>query len=105
MRCAAGAAHLSNRASQKPRGGPGLNRELGKMMMRHLPFETRWLFAFALAVIGCGSDQSASTKTPSADRGGSDGATTNDERTKKIDEVELALNWLPEAEHGGFFAA
>jgi len=29
----------------------------------------------------------------------------NESPAEKVDEVELALNWLPEAEHGGFFAA
>ncbi len=55
---------------------------------------------FQLAVLtiflssGCSSEpankpNSAGTKSPAT----------------KLDEVELALNWLPEAEHGGFFAA
>lgn len=48
---------------------------------------------------GCSSEPSAGPKssTETADHS----ATTS----KNADDVELALNWLPEAEHGGFFAA
>ncbi len=35
----------------------------------------------------------------------SETASGSTEKTSKLDEVELQLNWLPEAEHGGFFAA
>ena len=49
---------------------------------------------------GCSSDKSATPTSTSTN------PTTAEQPTAKpIDSVELALNWLPEAEHGGFFAA
>ena len=48
---------------------------------------------------GCSSKPPDSSTTSSTDSENSAAA------AKKVDEVELALNWLPEAEHGGFFAA
>ncbi|MFO1063999.1 MAG: ABC transporter substrate-binding protein [Pirellulales bacterium] len=49
--------------------------------------------ALALVVSGCGGE----SKTESASSSGKDG--------KKLDKVVLLLNWYPEAEHGGFYAA
>lgn len=57
-------------------------------------------FSLGLTLMsGCSSEPPAGPKSPSETAHNS--ATTS----KKADEVELALNWLPEAEHGGFFAA
>lgn len=57
-------------------------------------------FLFGLTLMsGCSSEPPAAQKSR---------ATTADNSvtpSKNVDEVELALNWLPEAEHGGFFAA
>lgn len=55
---------------------------------------------FQLAVLtiflssGCTSEPAAKPKSASIES-----------PATKVDDVELALNWLPEAEHGGFFAA
>ena len=57
-------------------------------------------FSWALILVsGCSSEPPAAPKVSPAETSGSDTATA------KIDDVELALNWLPEAEHGGFYAA
>lgn len=48
---------------------------------------------------GCSSQPPDASKSPKAT---ADNSATP---SKKTDEVELALNWLPEAEHGGFYAA
>ena len=66
--------------------------------MRLTLFHGWFLLSFVL-FCGCSSEPPAGMKSPSTD------ATTLETPAKKIDEVELALNWLPEAEHGGFFAA
>lgn len=53
------------------------------------------------------TDGSASSQTSTAQPGHSDqqGGTAVNSSTQRSDDVELALNWLPEAEHGGFYAA
>lgn len=48
---------------------------------------------------GCSTDPASEPKSPTVD------SANSETPSKKLDEVELALNWLPEAEHGGFFAA
>lgn len=60
----------------------------------------RWflLSGFAL-VCGCTSEPPVAPKSPSAN------SANSEPPAKKIEDVELALNWLPEAEHGGFYAA
>ena len=61
--------------------------------MRLSPFFT--LTALSILLIsGCSSEPPAKPKS-----------TSTESPAAKVDEVELALNWLPEAEHGGFFAA
>lgn len=68
--------------------------------MRHLRLLSCWLLACAAIASGCSSEQSAAPKSSPTN------ATTSEQpAAKPIDSVELALNWLPEAEHGGFFAA
>jgi NitT/TauT family transport system substrate-binding protein len=68
--------------------------------MRRLQFLSCWLLASAAIASGCSSEQSAAPKSSPTN------ATTSEQpAAKPIDSVELALNWLPEAEHGGFFAA
>ena len=52
-----------------------------------------------VVVVGCSSEPPAAPKSPPAN------PASSDPPAKKSDAVELALNWLPEAEHGGFFAA
>ena len=56
-------------------------------------------FCLSIVVCGCSSEPPAAPKSPAAD------PVSSDPPAKKLDEVELALNWLPEAEHGGFYAA
>ena len=51
----------------------------------------------ALALFGCGS-------APSSEKAQNGGATSKGD-APALEEVELALNWFPEAEHGGYFAA
>lgn len=57
-------------------------------------------FLFGLTLMsGCSSEPPAAPKSPTA------AADNSVAPSKKVDDVELALNWLPEAEHGGFYAA
>jgi len=56
--------------------------------------QTRWLLPFAL-VVAQGCSGNAPTKSDVA----ADGSNSNS------DKVSLLLNWYPEAEHGGFYAA
>ncbi len=48
------------------------------------------LFALTVCVAGCRSESASKSKTESG---------------KTVDKVALMLNWFPEAEHGGFYAA
>ena len=68
--------------------------------MQHSPRLCWILLSGLFAVIGCSSDQSSLPKLSPTDSSESVAPAI-----PKIDEVELALNWLPEAEHGGFYAA
>ncbi len=61
--------------------------------MQQSPFVFNTLLAILL-LSGCSSKPAALPNAVNTDR-----------PATKLDEVELALNWLPEAEHGGFFAA
>jgi NitT/TauT family transport system substrate-binding protein len=57
-------------------------------------------FSLGLTLMsGCSSEPPAPPKSPT------ETADNSATPPKKTDEVELALNWLPEAEHGGFYAA
>ncbi len=60
-----------------------------------------------LCLIGCLSGSNDAPKQTSSNGVNSDGTTAADvnNHATKPDAVELALNWFPEAEHGGFFAA
>ncbi len=60
-----------------------------------------------LCLIGCLSGSNDAPRQSSSNGTNSDGPTAADvnNRATKLDAVELALNWFPEAEHGGFFAA
>lgn len=61
-----------------------------------------------LLLVGCSSEPSSAPADSQPGRAASheSSATANREAAnQKADDVELALNWLPEAEHGGFFAA
>lgn len=49
---------------------------------------------------GCSTDKPAAPSPTSANA-----TSAEPSAAKSIDSVELALNWLPEAEHGGFYAA
>jgi NitT/TauT family transport system substrate-binding protein len=78
---------------------------------------SRWILGAALLIAsGCSSESSAPTTSPASTQGNADAAVQTDGSdqqsghetngsTKASEEVELALNWLPEAEHGGFYAA
>lgn len=68
--------------------------------MRRLLFLCGWLWAGVFVVSGCSSDKADPPKVTTTD-----GADSSKPEAKPIDDVELALNWLPEAEHGGFYAA
>ncbi len=61
--------------------------------MRRSPFVFNAVLGILL-LCGCSSEPAAAPKS-----------VNTEPSAKKLDEVELALNWLPEAEHGGFFAA
>lgn len=67
--------------------------------MRHSFLLCGFLLSGFALVCGCSTEPSAAPKSPSAN------GVSSDPPAKKTDEVELALNWLPEAEHGGFYAA
>ena len=56
-----------------------------------------WLLTLLLMVLGCQSEKPASN-TASASREGAKPETS-------LIDVTLALNWFPEAEHGGYYAA
>jgi hypothetical protein len=60
-----------------------------------------------LCLIGCLSGANDAPQHTSSNGTNSDGPTVADlnNRVTKSDAVELALNWFPEAKHGGFFAA
>ena len=72
----------------------------------------RWspVLVVLLGLSGCSSNESAS-KSKSTGEAGKQNATKEDSvatttsDNSAIDDVDLALNWLPEAEHGGFYAA
>ena len=68
--------------------------------MRRLMFLCCSLWAGVLFSSGCSSDKTVASKESPTDS-----ANTHKTESKPIDDVELALNWLPEAEHGGFYAA
>ena len=78
--------------------------------MRSCP--SRWspCIALLLVVMGCSANESAS-KSEANRRIGTQSAAKDDSVAPggaddaAIDNVDLALNWLPEAEHGGFYAA
>ncbi len=63
---------------------------------------SRWLFVFGALLltiaIGCGGSDGTAPKN-------STDASPNGKRPADAVRVELALNWFPEAEHGGYFAA
>ncbi len=61
---------------------------------------TGW-FLVCLTFVGCSPQASG----PDASRSSNTNSAEDSSDKKLVDEVELALNWLPEAEHGGFFAA
>lgn len=66
---------------------------------------------FLLCVVGLCGCSSGDVTSPVAKSGSSESSSlptssgTSEPTSAKVDEVELQLNWLPEAEHGGFFAA
>ncbi|MBC7816060.1 MAG: ABC transporter substrate-binding protein [Planctomycetaceae bacterium] len=68
--------------------------------MQRLLFLCCCLWAGVLAISGCSSDQTVPPKDSPTDS-----ASSPNSGLKPINDVELALNWLPEAEHGGFYAA
>ena len=68
--------------------------------MRRLMFLCCSLWAGALFFVGCSSDKTVAPKDSPTDS-----ANSPKTESKPITDVELALNWLPEAEHGGFYAA
>jgi NitT/TauT family transport system substrate-binding protein len=68
--------------------------------MQRLLFLCGWLCVGLLVASGCSSDKAAPPKATATDAAGS-----SLPAAKPIDDVDLALNWLPEAEHGGFYAA
>ena len=57
----------------------------------------KWILVLALACPGCGSDPSASRSDAAAEPAA--------DIVHPPTAVSLQLNWFPEAEHGGFFAA
>ena len=68
--------------------------------MSRLLFLCGCLLANAFVFSGCSADQTAPPKvTPT------ESASAANPGSKPITDVGLALNWLPEAEHGGFYAA
>ena len=68
--------------------------------MQRLILLSCWLLVSAMIASGCSSDKSDAPALSPKDL-----ANAEQSAAKPIDSVELALNWLPEAEHGGFFAA
>ena len=68
--------------------------------MSRLLFLCGCLLANAFVFSGCSADQTAPPKASPTDS-----ANRSQPGSKPITDVELALNWLPEAEHGGFYAA
>ena len=70
-----------------------------KASMRHSILLIGSLLSGIVFVSGCSSEPTAAVPSPSPN------STDSVSSAKSIDDVELALNWLPEAEHGGFYAA
>ncbi len=68
--------------------------------MRRLMFLCCSLWSGALFFVGCSSDKTVTPKDSPMDS-----ANSPMTESKPVTDVELALNWLPEAEHGGFYAA
>jgi len=56
-----------------------------------------WLFSLVSLILILGCDSGKTTKTATAP--------TESESAKSLTKVALVLNWYPEAEHGGFYAA
>ena len=56
-----------------------------------------WLFSLVSLILILGCDSGKTTKTAPAP--------TESESAKSLTKVALVLNWYPEAEHGGFYAA
>ncbi len=59
-----------------------------------------FLLAGVFVFVGCSSEKTAPSKGMPTDS-----ASSPNPDSKPVTDVELALNWLPEAEHGGFYAA
>ena len=68
--------------------------------MQRLLFLCGCLWAGVFVVSGCSSEKVDPPKVTT-----NESANSSNPEAKPIDDVELALNWLPEAEHGGFYAA
>ncbi len=68
--------------------------------MQRLLFLCGCLWAGLFVVSGCSSENSPPPKVTTTETAGS-----SNPESKPTDDVELALNWLPEAEHGGFYTA
>jgi NitT/TauT family transport system substrate-binding protein len=68
--------------------------------MQRLLFLCGCLWAGIFVASGCSSESASPPKNTT-----SESTTLPRSESKPIDDVELALNWLPEAEHGGFYAA
>src|SRR3990172_12386968 len=60
-----------------------------------------------LALAGCGKAAATSPKSRAAGTGGNETVATarGERKDPTLIDVTLQLNWFPEAEHGGFFAA
>lgn len=64
-----------------------------------------WLFAILVMFLASCSQRSAEVPANASAQSVSTENATSNGGVSKPDVVDLALNWLPEAEHGGFYAA
>lgn len=79
--------------------------------MRGVLWQWCSLLVLVLGIGGCSpiessnkSETAGNTQKQNAEKTGSVGSESATENAS-VDDVDLALNWLPEAEHGGFYAA
>lgn len=73
--------------------------------MQRLLLGNVFLWCGLLAASGCSSERLPVSPTHSAENVAASSNNSEEADPPRADRVELALNWLPEAEHGGFFAA
>lgn len=82
----------------------GVRNRKEMKMQRLLPGNVL-LWCGLVSVCGCLSERAPVSPTSSAENVAPSSNNSEKESPTQADSVELGLNWLPEAEHGGYYAA